>query len=180
MTVKPQKPSLDINYSSKVMSGISEIMERHRYEFPAIQSIEYTGRYQKKIDSIQDLVKNFKNVTIVSLLGVILVLTIFFRTIRPVILIATGLIYGIFITLGLAQIFIGTLNLISTFLVGILIGLGIDFGIHIILRYKEEKIAGKSMEDAFTLMYTETGLASTAAVTTTAIAFGMLTRLGRN
>lgn len=174
VTVKPQKPSLNVNYSSEVMSMISETIERHRSEFPAIQSIEYTGRYQKKIDSIHDLVKNFKNVTVVSLLGVILVLTIFFRTIRPVILIAAGLIYGIFITLGLAQIFIGTLNLISTFLIGILIGLGIDFGIHIILRYKEEKVAGKSLSHAFTLMYTETGLASTAAVTTTAIAFGML------
>ena len=171
---KPRKAALDLSYASFIISEISETMKKNKVDFPAIQSIEFTGRYQKKPESINALIKSFKTVTIISVIGVFFLLIFFFRSIRPILLVFTGLIYGILLTLALAQIFIGTLNLISTFLIAILLGLGMDFGIHIILRYKEERDSGKSVEEAFMLMYTGTCLASIVAGLTTAVAFGML------
>ena len=171
---RPNQSALNIAYSSKIMSDISTIMKKHKPDFPDIQSIEFTGRYQKKPESFKSLIDNFKRVTLISVLGVLLVLFFFFRSFWPIVLLLSGLIYGVVLTIGLAQIFIGNLNLISAFLVAILLGLGIDFGIHIILRYKEERNAGKTVREAFILMYTQTCLASIMAALTTSIVFATL------
>ena len=172
--IKPKKSALDLDYASNIMSDISQIMKKSRINFSGIQNIEFTGRYQKKPEAIHNIINNFKRVTLIAGFGVLLILFIFFRSFWPILLIASGLIYGIFLTLGITQIFIGNLSLISTFLVAILLGLGIDFGIHILLRYKEERDAGKKVSEAFLLMYTETCLASTMAAVTTSFAFGTL------
>ena len=172
--VKPKQAALDLAYSAGLISKISKMMEQHRQKFPEIRSVEYTGRYQKKPESIQALIKNFRYVTVIAITGVLLILIVFFRSAWPVLLISIGLFYGILLSLGITQIFIGSLNLISTFLVAILLGLGIDFGIHIMLRYKEERDAGRSVDEAFILMYTETCSASLIAAFTTSVAFGTL------
>ena len=171
---KPKKAALDISYSSEIISTASGIMNKHREKFPEIQSVEFTGRYQKKPESLQSLIDNFKKVTLISLIGILIVLFLFFRSARPILLLFVGLSYGILLTLGITQVFVGSLNLISTFLIAILLGLGIDFGVHIILRYKEERDAGKSVDEAFILMYTETCSASIVAALTTSAAFSSL------
>ncbi|MGI9434566.1 MAG: MMPL family transporter [Geminicoccaceae bacterium] len=47
------------------------------------------------------------------------------------------LLAGLIITGGLATLLVGKLNLISTTFAVLFVGLGVDFGIHLVLRYKE-------------------------------------------
>ena len=62
---------------------------------------------------------------------------------RP--LIATFcLLMGIAYTLGFATLTVGRLNILSITLVPILIGLAIDYGVHLIFRYEEEVRQGRS------------------------------------
>ena len=55
---------------------------------------------------------------------------------------------GIAWTGGLVAVTIGYVNLITAFIFAILLGLGIDFGIHFFARYKEEYGLGKSPLEA--------------------------------
>jgi len=61
----------------------------------------------------------------------------------------TTLLLGLIITTGFAAITIGELNLISIAFAVLYIGLGIDFAIHMALRFKEESNASSNYSDSF-------------------------------
>lgn len=58
------------------------------------------------------------------------------------------LLVGLIITAGLATLMIGQLNLISVTFAVLFVGLGVDFGIHLCLRYKEEIQRQQTHDDA--------------------------------
>jgi len=70
--------------------------------------------------------------------GVALLLVWGLGSIRLIIATLGTLIIGLIITAGLATLVIGRLNLISVTFAVLFVGLGVDFGIHLTLRYKEE------------------------------------------
>ena len=71
-------------------------------------------------------------------LGVALLLVWGLGSYRLIIATLGTLIIGLIITAGLATLAIGRLNLISVTFAVLFVGLGVDFGIHLALRYKEE------------------------------------------
>src|SRR2546421_11330626 len=58
------------------------------------------------------------------------------------------LIIGLGDTLAFATLTVGHLNILTITFVPILIGLAIDYGVHLISRYVEELRHGKSAQDA--------------------------------
>ena len=52
--------------------------------------------------------------------------------------------------------------------------MGIDFGIHILERYQEERLQGKDVEEALAVTIHGTGKGNFAGAVTTAIAFGAM------
>ncbi|MBW8865189.1 MAG: MMPL family transporter, partial [Verrucomicrobia bacterium] len=77
------------------------------------------------------------------------------------------LIVGLAYTLAFATLTVGHLNILTVTFVPILIGLAIDFGVHLVTRYEEELRHGKSAAAAMTkaMMYTGQGI-FTGALTT--------------
>ncbi|MGI9487575.1 MAG: MMPL family transporter [Geminicoccaceae bacterium] len=70
--------------------------------------------------------------------GVAFLLVFGLGSIRLIIATLVTLLAGLIITAGLATLLIGQLNLISVTFAVLFVGLGVDFGIHLCLRYKEE------------------------------------------
>src|SRR3989440_4905177 len=81
------------------------------------------------------------------------------------------LIVGLGYTLAFATLTIGHLNLLTITFVPILIGLAIDYGVHLISRYEEELRRGKSEEAALTKAMVFTGQGIFTGAFTTAGAF---------
>lgn len=172
VTLKPAGSSMNMAYSKKVTSEIETLIEQlNPTEYHESITTAFTGRYKKKPDSFERLGADFKLVTMVSGIGIVLILLLYFRSFWPMVLVFSTLITGVVWTVGMTQIIFTQLNLLTSFLVAILLGLGIDFGIHFLLRYKEERDSGKSIEDAFFIMFTQTGVASFASGFTTSVAF---------
>ncbi|MHA1544112.1 MAG: efflux RND transporter permease subunit, partial [Alphaproteobacteria bacterium] len=133
--------------------------------------VEVGGRIYNKVVQFDAVINDVQSSGLISLSLIILLLTIYFRSLRSIIFLVVPLATGIMWTLGLTQLIIGGLNLITIFLVLILFGLGIDFGIHSLSRYREARIEGKGVEDALFIILSRTGAASLMAGLTTAIAF---------
>jgi hopanoid biosynthesis associated RND transporter like protein HpnN len=74
-------------------------------------------------------------------------------------------------TFGMVTVSIGYLSILSVAFTSIMLGVGDDFGIHIIARYTEERDSGQSHEPAMRLAYEHTGKAIIAGGVTTAAAF---------
>jgi len=81
------------------------------------------------------------------------------------------LVLGLLWTGALATALVGTFNLLSVAFVVLFIGLGVDFGIHFTLRYREQVLLGESARDALVNAASGTGGALGLCALTSAIAF---------
>jgi predicted RND superfamily exporter protein len=78
---------------------------------------------------------------------------------------------GIAWTMAFAELTIGYLNLMTAFIVSILFGLGVDFSIHGVSRYMEERTHGMSVPDALVSGLSKLGKPMFSAAMTTAVTF---------
>lgn len=82
--------------------------------------------------------------TVISLSLTVMLLLFAFRGILNVIAAMVSLIAGICLSFGFATLAIGHLNILSMVFAIMLIGLGIEYGIQVVLRYQEELRNGAS------------------------------------
>ncbi len=77
------------------------------------------------------------------------------------------LIVGLAYTLAVATLTVGHLNILTVMFLPILIGLAIDFGVHLVTRYEEELRHGKTAEAAMmkAMMFTGQGIFTGALMT---------------
>jgi len=109
--------------------------------------------------------------TVLSLSLTVILLLFAFRGLLNVIAAMVSLIVGICLSFGFATLAVGHLNILSMVFAIMLIGLGIEYGIQVVLRYQEELKSGVSGLEAI-----ETGLSANIrtiimAAATVALAF---------
>lgn len=81
------------------------------------------------------------------------------------------LLIGLGFTMGFTTVTVGHLNILTVTFVPILIGLAIDFGVHLITRYEEELRRGREERDAMRMAMVYTGQGIFSGAFTTAGAF---------
>src|SRR5208283_5191131 len=120
------------------------------------------------------MMQSKKDATLASIVSLVLCALIFIygynetgRPFKATLCLVVGLAY----TLAFAALTIGHLNLLTITFVPMLIGLAIDFGVHLITRYEEELRHGKSAEAAITKAMVFTGQGVFTGALTTAGAF---------
>ena len=74
-------------------------------------------------------------------------------------------------TLGLGYLLFGRLNLLTAAFSAVIVGLGIDYAIHIFSRYLDERLHGHDPAKAMGVALSETGLGTFIGGLTTALAF---------
>ncbi len=106
--------------------------------FPGI-NVGVTGQKALGEDEMGAALHDMSLATLLSLGGLAVLLVAFWRGIRrPLIEMAT-LVTALSVTFGLTTLFIGHLNLLSVVFAPMLLGLGIDYGVHWFARYREEQ-----------------------------------------
>jgi hypothetical protein len=113
--------------------------------------------------------------TLLSLLSVALLFVVAFRQVWRPLLVVSTLILALCWTLGFTALTVGELNLLSISFLPLLIGLGIDFGIHLLARYGEERSVHSDFDMALSTAFVLTGPGVAAAALTTALAFYAVT-----
>jgi hopanoid biosynthesis associated RND transporter like protein HpnN len=114
--------------------------------------------------------------TVVSLVLIGLVFAVGFGEFKRPFLAVVALLIGMGWTVGFTTIAVGYLNFISVTLATMLLGVGIDFGIHFIFRYDEEMSHGKTSADAVIATMEGTGVDTFVGAVATSAAFLALTQ----
>lgn len=158
----------DLNHEA--IQRLRELIAETKLEVPGV-NVGLTGESVLELDELR---QSQQDTTVASIISLIVCALIFIygyhQTGRP--LKATAcLIVGIGYTLGFTTLVIGHLNILTITFVPILIGLAIDFGVHLVTRYEEELRHGKSPEAAITLALVFTGQGIFTGAFTTAGAF---------
>lgn len=149
-----------------------------RNDFPDIQA-GVTGHEALNMDEMASSFRDMSVATIVSLVGLTLLLVLFWRGIRRPLFEMIELVIALSLTFGLTTFFIGHLNILSIVFAPLLLGLGIDYGIHWLSRYQEEvKNTSLSRKDAIRKTVVELGPGIVLAGFTAALSFFPLVLTG--
>lgn len=109
--------------------------------------------------------------TVISLLLTVILLLFAFRGWLNVVAAMVSLIIALAVSFGLATLLVGHLNILSMVFAVMLIGIGIEYGIQVVLRYQEEMAAGKAEADALRIGLEKNFVSIVMAAATTACAF---------
>lgn len=133
--------------------------------------VEYGGGFNDMKEEYNAIVVDIARSISVTILSIILLIALFFRSLRAACRVFGPLVMSTLWALGITFLAIGYLNLITAFIFAVLIGLGIDFGIHLYSRYLVERRLGHSVEESLKIAVIETGSPLFFGAMTTAAAF---------
>jgi predicted RND superfamily exporter protein len=166
----------DLHFSKKLLSDVSSVIERYNRGNTQGAKLEenygdalapgatvtygITGEYKIAYDDSTQMKDALKPTSIVAFLGIILYLVILLRRPMQIILLMTTLVMSIVITFGFTRITLGELNTITAILGAILMGFGIDFGIHFIYRFRDEYSHRGDIYESLRQTILHTGLSS--------------------
>ncbi len=106
-----------------------------------------------------------------SLIVVTILLLLCYRSVAMASFTLLSLIVTLVLTSAFAAHFIGELNLVSVAFTVLLVGLGLDFAIHLLLHVQERRVDGQNNKEALKGALHEVGPALALAAPTTALAF---------
>ena len=159
-------------YKDSVYSA-RELIAEVKKDFPSI-SVGLTGEDVISTDEMITTQKDVELASKIALGGVALLFVIAFKGIVKPLLAVFSLLIALAWSLGFTSLTVGHLNILSVVFTTILIGLGIDFGIHILERYKEERKEGDDISTALQKTLQGTGQGNFSGAITTALAFGAM------
>ncbi|MCE9499320.1 MAG: MMPL family transporter, partial [Leptospira sp.] len=173
LLVKPTGQFTDIEFIRTFEGTVNNVVKELGLKEKGLK-IGYTGTYKLNLDDFDSLINALKPVSIASFLGITILLLIFFRNPIFIIVQLVSLVTGVILTFGTTYLVIGRLNTITSIMAAILMGLGIDYGIQFIYRFREEFT--KSDDFLFSVKETiyHTGIASLSSALTTSSAFVIL------
>lgn len=135
------------------------------------------GNHRNKLNDLDVITKDLNVSGIISIIAILLLLFIGFRSLKPLLPVTLPLVIGLLWGFALVPILIGPLNLITSFLVLIMFGIGVDFSIHLVKRFLFEH-RQLPLETALKKTYHATGLSVIVSGLTTAIAMSVLALSG--
>jgi hopanoid biosynthesis associated RND transporter like protein HpnN len=150
------------------------LLRETQLEMPGVNA-GLTGEPVLAQDEMQQARKDTDKAAVISLVLSVLIFVYGYHELRRPLIATLCLIVGIGYTLGFATVAVGRLNLLSLTLVPILIGVAIDFGVHLVTRYEEELRRGANSRGAIRTALIFTGLGIFTSCFTTAGAFFAMT-----
>lgn len=130
-----------------------------------------TGEPALRADELASVTATIGLSLAVSLVLVAILLRVGLGRIAGVALALASLVTALILATGFAAIAVGSLNLISVAFIVLMVGLGVDFAIHVYAHIAEEHEAGATPNEAVWLTGHRAGLALLLSATTTACAF---------
>ncbi len=158
--------ALNNDLSDDAVNRLRQIIAEIKVEVPGV-NVGLTG---EPVLDLDQGAQSQKDTMVASVVSLVLCALIFIygynETGRPV-KATICLLFGLAYSLAFATATVGNLNILTITFLPMLIGLAIDFGVHLITRYEEELRHGKSVEEALSkaLMFTGQGIIMGALTT---------------
>ena len=173
--VKPNGSITDTDFTEQYVRLIEEVIDKTGLEKDNSDlHIKLTGSLMVRLEENQIIQNDLSKSAILAALLASCIILIYTRSFFSIPLIIFPLLLSLSYTFALTRLIIGHLNIISGFLVAILMGLGIDYGIHLYIRFKQELLKGKSIAEAAELVVTQVGRSGLVAMLTTVSVFSIL------
>jgi len=173
--IKAKGTVTDTDFTEKFIFTVQEAINKSGLEEKYSElKIKLTGSMVVRLEENNFIKSDLKNAAVMAAVLAISIIFIYTRSWSSIPLIVFPLLISLTYTFALARLIIGHLNIISGFLVAILMGLGIDYGIHLYIRFKQELLKDKSITEAVEVVVTQVGRSGLIAMLTTMSVFSIL------
>ena len=126
------KPSTDYEFVTHILARTDSLLayfSGKTYPVPTRFTVEGTYEGLKEVDEVaNDSIFSFA----ISLVLIIFLTIFFFRSVKGPILVTASVLYACLPTLAFTALFYGKLNPFTVFVASIILGIGIDYSIHIL------------------------------------------------
>ncbi|MEM9263173.1 MAG: MMPL family transporter, partial [Pseudomonadota bacterium] len=160
--LQPAKPAL---------AGLQKTIDQLTAQYEGRVSAIVTGDPALRADELKSVTKGIGVSFAVSFVFVGILLFLAFRSLYLSIATLASLVITIILTGAFAAATVGELNLVSVAFTVLLVGLGLDFAIHLLLHIQEQRTAGEETRDAIRQAGRGVGAGLTIAAPTTAVGF---------
>jgi predicted RND superfamily exporter protein len=133
LMIKPSFKPTELNRSRKLNNKISAAIDA------AGLKAGITGSYQVLLDSSESISRDMMRAALVTFTGIAVILFVFMR--MPVSVVTAtsfSLFISLILTLAITKLIFGRLTFMTATLPAILLGLGVDFSLHIIYSFNEK------------------------------------------
>lgn len=158
------------NTERQALDRIRQHVAQVQEGFPGVE-IGITGSPALGSDEMMISLKDMTVATSIAIVAITLLFLVSFRSVWRPVFPVVALLIGLSGSVGFVTGVIGHLTLLSVAFGTILAGLGVDFGIHWIVRYDEDREAGMGVEEAIVQGLVQVGRANFFSAVTTAFAF---------
>lgn len=134
----------------------------------------FTGSYKTSVDDNYIIRDSLDDVFLFAFGFIVVVTVVFFRKLAPTLIVISGMALGTILTMGFARLTLGQLNMITSIIGAIVMGFGVDYGIHFVYRTRIELGTGKRYDVAITDALINAGRPAFIAAIVTAGSFFVL------
>ncbi len=175
------KPRIDFNSLLPAESAINAVRETARElgygpengpgnGLGSAVTIRLTGAAALGYDELYSVMHGAERAALLAFVMVAACLVVGLGSLSLVLATLVTLVVGLLLTACFAALAVGTLNMISIAFAVLYVGLGVDFAIHVCLRYRELS-AGRAKRDAILATARHIGVSLSLCALTTAIGF---------
>jgi hopanoid biosynthesis associated RND transporter like protein HpnN len=127
------------------LAALRKTIARLQASFPDVKA-GVTGQDALNVDQMATALEDMSLATFLSIGGLAILLILFWKGLRRPLLEMTRLLIDLCLTFGLTTLFVGHLNILSVIFAPLLLGLGIDYGVHWFARYMEMEERGFALK----------------------------------
>lgn len=175
VVAQPHHPAQSAVIAERIMRALEAVVEEEAAAAPPADrarfTIQYAGGYAAALAYKRYTFHTLAITLLISAVGVMTLFGLFFRRPGVLLLIGVPLFMILAWTAGIGRLIFGQLGTISSAFAAVLLGLGIDYAVHIYNRYIEEREDGAAVEAAFVASLGQTGWGVIIGMVTTCCAF---------
>lgn len=169
VAILPRKDPGALNQVQEPLAYAREAVAEVQAEHPDL-ALGLTGRPVIYSDEMAASGRDMTIATIFAIIAVGLMFVIAFKSFVRPLLAVLSLMLALCWTIGATTLFIGHLNIFAMVFGVVLVGLGIDFGIHLLAHYRHGLERGLGVRDSLVEVYREIGMGTVLGAVTTAAA----------
>ncbi len=171
MVVQPSTSADDVAFAREFMALFNQIVADLDPEARGVEVLWVGGSYRHTAEDYEGVVADMRWTGFLAATFILGLIALAFRDFRVLLLIFLPLTVGTILSFGFAAITVHDLNTFTGFFGAVLIGIGIDFSIHLFSRYREERVVSSSLHQAIVRAWDASGPPCFAAALTTAGGF---------
>ena len=173
--IEPAEPFWNLPATEKLVRDMDRVISQAAKEGDLKNAnVSFAGYQTLVLENYNNLKRDTFFTLIITSIGVVAIFLIGFRKIRYLPYAIVPLVVSLVWTLGLASQLFESINLFTCILAVLILGLGIDFAIHLLNGYRSAKEPGVSSQDAWRETLRKRGGAILCGAFTTIAVFALL------